>query len=186
VPSSEPSGTYGVYDAALTAAYARRAGSFDLGVGLSYVHERIYLASASALECDLGARWHRGNLTAAAALRNLGVSTAMRSARVPLPWDARIGLRYDVPLFGTRLSTLADARYAPDFAETFHVGLQVVVTSALAVRVGYDESALNNPDDIGLTAGLGLRYGRLGLDYAYIPERDGLGSAHVVTLAVRQ
>lgn len=184
VPWPEPKGTYGVHDAAFTVAYARRAGRFDWGVGLSYVYEKIYFSSASAAALDLGLRWHGDRLTVGAAVRNVGKSGTLRTEGIPLPWDVQAGAAYELPIAGMTLRTMADVRYAPDFHETIHLGTELQLTSALALRLGYRTDQLYQPDGIGLTAGTGVHWRWFRLDYAYLPERDGLGSGHVFNLAI--
>lgn len=184
VPSPEPQGTYGVHDAAFTVAYARRIGRFDWGVGASYVYEKIYFSSVSAAALDIGVRWHAGRVTVGAALRNIGVSERLRAERVPLPWDAQAGVMYERPVAGMTIRTMADVRYAPDFYETLHLGAEAQLTSVFVLRAGYQTNGVKNPDDTGLSAGTGLRYGAFRLDYAYIPERDGLGSGHLFNLSI--
>jgi len=184
VPAPEPSGTYGVHDAAFSVAYARRVGSLDWGAGVSYVYEKIFFSSVSAVALDLGARWRHERWSVGATLRNVGVSGTLRDEKVPLPWDAQAGVTYELPVVGVHLCAMADVRYAPDYFETLHLGTEVRVINSLALRVGYHTGLLTRTGDSGLTAGMGLRYGPLRLDYAYIPERDGLGSTHIVSLAL--
>jgi hypothetical protein len=75
---------------------------------------------------------------------------------------------------------------------SYHIGLEKWVRSILAIRVGYIIGTGDNPRD-GLSAGLGLRaYGTKPLeslsfqfDYAYVPDGDGLGDTHRISMMTR-
>lgn len=181
--SPDPLGTYGVHDAALTVAYARRSGPVAWGVGLNLIHEKIYLDGVTAYAADFGLAWSANRWSAGAALHSVGRSGRLDAQRVPLPWDAQAGAAYRLPLGTHALTTVADVRYAPDYDETLHLGLEADLTRMLALRVGYRTPFRELTGAAGLTAGVGLRLGPVGLDYAYIPERDGLGAGHLFTLA---
>jgi hypothetical protein len=184
LPSAEPSGVYGVHDAAFTVLYARRTGDLDWGVGLTAIVEKIYFSTASAAAISLGARWRRDGLTLGAALRNAGRSGKLRAERIPLPWDVQLGASYERQYLGAILRALADVRAAPDAHESIQVGAEAQVIRALVLRAGYTSAGRHGPDHLGLTAGGGIRRGAFRLDYAFIPDRDGLGSAHLLTASI--
>ena len=183
-PSPEPSGTYGVYDAALSVGYARQSMGLEWGVTAKLIYEKIYFSSVTAVAFDLGARrsWERWSL--GASLRNLGRSGTLRDERVLLPWDGLVGAAYRHPVGPHWLRLTADVRYAPDYFETLHLGAEMEVASKLALRCGYRTGLVERTGDSSLTAGLGLRLGPVRVDYAYIPGRAGLGGGHSVSLGI--
>ena len=67
-----------------------------------------------------------------------------------------------------------------------NLGVEDVVLSLLALRAGYTLN-LSDPglDGLtGVTAGFGLAYRGIALDYAFLPSGD-LGTAHRVSLTYR-
>lgn len=183
VPSLEPFGTYGVHNAAVTAAYARCMDRILLGVAVTAIHEKIYLDDVTAFGVDAGVIWAEGPWRAGAAIRNVGLSGDYRSEGVPLPWDIRVGGSYTRPMGTALLSALLDVRYAPDWHETAHAGVEAVIAELLALRIGYRTAFAGSQHNDGLTAGTGVRLGPVDVDYAYIPTDTGLGSKHLFTLS---
>jgi hypothetical protein len=183
VPSLEPFGTYGVHNAAVTAAYSRRMDRLLWGVAVTAIHEKIYLDDVTAFGIDAGVIWAEGPWRAGAAIRNVGLSGDYRSDGVPLPWDIRVGGSYTRPMGTALFSALLDVRYAPDWHETAHAGVEAILAELLALRIGYRTAFAGREHNDGLTAGTGVRLGPVDVDYAYIPTDTGLGSKHLFTLS---
>ena len=183
VPSESPAGTYGVYDASLSLAYAREAHGIHWGASVAALYEKIHVHSATAFAVDAGAQWRRDGLAVGVALRNLGRSGEMDVERVPLPWDARLGAEYGRGYGDFHARVAADVRYAPDYAETAHAGAEIVFRDVLALRAGYRHGLYESASDDGFSAGAGLQFGRLMVNYAYVPGPDGLDDRHVVAVS---
>ena len=63
----------------------------------------------------------------------------------------------------------------------FNLGGEAAWREMMAVRAGYQFGSSGR----GLTAGVGIRYGVFGLDYAYARLAEGLGDGHSFTVAIR-
>jgi hypothetical protein len=183
VPTPEPSGTYGVYDAALTISYGFAWQGFDWGAGLSYIYEKIYTSQATAIAVDLGIQWHEGPWANGFAVRNLGRSGEMQSERVSLPWDARLGGSYSRAIGDIGMTALTEIRYTPDYVETVHFGIETSPVKPLTLRAGYHVGLNGATSDDGWSAGIGLRWHGMAVNYAFLPEIEEFGGRHLFTLS---
>lgn len=184
IPSAQPSGTYGVYDGAVAIGYGMYHSGVRWGASVKYVWEKIYFNSVTAWAFDFGAVWKRGDLSVGGAVRNIGLSNELKNDRVDLPWDVQVGTSYDQKFGETVLRGMVDFRYAPDWHESLHTGVELDLHRLLILRSGY-RTALGARTDIdGFTYGIGIAYGPIGIDYAYIPTDTGFGTEHLFTVKV--
>jgi hypothetical protein len=184
VPSPNPSGTYGVNDGAVAVGYGMYRTGIHWGASVKYVWEKIYLNSVTAWAIDFGAVWKRGDLSVGGAVRNIGLSNELKSERIDLPWDAQVGASYDQKFGETVLRGMVDFRYAPDWHESVHTGVELDLNRMLVLRTGYRTAIGAQTDIDGFSYGVGLAYGPIGIDYAYIPTDTGFGSEHLFTVRV--
>jgi hypothetical protein len=182
VPTSNSSGVYGVYDAALVLGYARTYGDISLGAGVKGIWEKIYLSSATAWAFDIGMNWRRNNLSLGSTVRNIGISGTLRDESTALPWDAVFGAGYDYEWAGTLVRAGLDLRYAPDHSETLHTGIEATFSRTLTGRIGYRRAIGEYSSTDGVTTGFGIALGTIAFDYAYIPIETGLESEHLFTV----
>ncbi len=172
------------YDLLASVTHARAlGGGVSAGVTAKFFTSLLAGYSSQGGAADLGLQFQLPGLPVrlGAALRNLGAMTAFESEADPLPlrllagasWDLQLGGGHAVNLLADVQQPLAGAENAAAAA-----GLQYSYGSLVAVRAGY--RAL---DDLGsLSLGAGLRFGGIGLDYAYQPF-NGLGDNHRFTLS---
>lgn len=136
-----------------------------------------YTASAAAADVGLQAEAAPG-LCLGLSLQNLGTEITYESEGDPLPLTVRGGAAYAMGL-GSRhnLTLLLDGVKPNDHDFTLHLGAEYAYAGLLAARVGYKAGY----DLEGLTAGLGIAWGPVQLDYAFglISE---LTSTHQVSL----
>jgi len=184
LPTPAPLGTYGVYDAALTIAYARATTLADVGGSITYAYEKIFTAESSAMCASVGVQRHAGDLILGAAARNLGYSSKMKYERTPLPWDIQAGAAYDRHVRDVPFRVVGDLRYAPDWYATFHLGAQATLGNVLIARAGYENGLTRTLSTAGFSGGFGFLRRGFRVDYAYQPQRTGLGSRHVLAVAI--
>ena len=184
LPTPAPLGTYGGYDAALTIAYARATTLADVGGSITYAYEKIFTAESSAMCASVGVQRHAGDLILGAVARNLGYSSKMKYERTPLPWDIQAGAAYDRHVRDVPFRVVGDLRYAPDWYATFHLGAQATLGNVFIARAGYENGLTRTLSTAGFSGGFGFLRRGFRVDYAYQPQRTGLGSRHVLAVAI--
>ncbi len=201
-PSGTPLGEFTSWEGALSASFATTVGD-NLGLGVSMKFIRVDYApqqftierqagSATGFAVDAGALWKLPDqrLNVGFALTNLGPKIAFidREQSDPLPFTARLGAAWTA--FSDELSNLlitadieqslvwlVDSRIDRRRSEIWHGGVEYRYAGLLSVRAGYvrdKDGDFNDP-----TYGLGFIYKeRLSLDYANVPQAQGLDRVH--------
>ncbi len=145
------------------------------------------MEESDGIAADLGGLIQMGMLTLGASAQNLKLRTSNDEGSLPL--NIRAGGAYQFTkdsIIAGELSKLGDAD------PSYHIGLEKWIRGILAIRVGYVIGNEDNPKE-GVSAGLGLRaYGTKPLeavsfqfDYAYVPDGDGLGDTHRISMMTR-
>ena len=175
-------GTFGLHDFAVTATASWRMDtSFSVGISGKFLYEKIYLDETSGAAVDVGARYQLDRKFAiAAGVSNIGSMTPFINEAPRLPAALRLG--------GSFQDDLADRfafAFASDVIKVFnddgvrvHLGAEVVYDSHFALRSGYQIGY----ESKGFSAGFGVHYGIVQLDYAFVPFLDQLGNAHTFAL----
>lgn len=192
---ANPTGTGEEFSSSSIAAAGTygRAISPDLTAGVTgrFVYSSIDTYSANGFLVDLGLYYIPSSLqdlTVGFAVRNAGIQTkAFYKENDPMPTEVAIGCSMD--FLDGELLVAADASYP--FQGDFNVALGVEYTPVdmFSIRAGgnlHDKSAA---DEAGggiidaLAFGVGTRWDRFTLDYAYKPFAD-LGNAHRISVGV--
>ncbi|RPH37796.1 PorV/PorQ family protein [bacterium] len=167
-------------------SYAQAFGTnIRLGVTAKFLYEKILVDEASGYAVDLGAQMRTPveNLTAGIALANLGSMSRLESEKTSLPAMLRVGPAYSFAFAADeyRLNLAVDyLNIFPEKHSYVNTGAEFMFGSILAARGGYQFGS----EGRGLSAGLGVRYGIVGLDYAYSRLAQDLGNTHTLSLAV--
>ncbi len=161
--------------------------SVAVGGAVKYFSQQIDTETYSAVAVDVGGLVKPGveGLQLGLAIQNLGT----RVADSNLPMNAKVGAAYLIPLQISpqdQWHALLDVNLP--FGDTkytsVHLGTEYWYTDLAAVRLGYKIKDSGDLGGIqGLTAGLGLRYSLLNLDYALVSYGD-LGLTHQIALTV--
>ena len=69
-------------------------------------------------------------------------------------------------------------KYLPTSDIHFNLGAEILYDKLIALRVGYQSGYLTK----NITAGLGLMWGNLSVDYALAPFQLGLGNGNILSL----
>ena len=86
-----------------------------------------------------------------------------------------VKIKFDV------ISVLELQKYLDTDDIHLNLAAEVFYDKLIALRVGYQTGY----ESRGFTGGLGLRWGNLGFDYAFLPFSLGLGSANLFSLQFR-
>ena len=170
---------------AVSGSYAKAFGDkLSVGGSLKFVHTSFAAQNESAMAADLGVLYRTPveNLTAGAAIRNFGTNIGPDS----MPLDFKGGVAYK--MLGQRLLIASDVDWMETEREAYwSLGTEFWVTPNLAVRGGYQfghGADQLQTSAVGLGIGLGVKFSRFTMDYAFLPYGD-LGDTHRITLGVR-
>ena len=153
-----------------------------IGISMKYLYEGLYTDEATGLGFDLGVNYQTpiNGLMASAVVKNLGSMNKLKNEKTKLPTEIRIGASYMLDSFGKFDVTGVGEyqKYTATSDNHFNIGAEVAYNKLLALRFGYQTNYVSK----GFTAGFGLMWGNLHLDYAFQPYSFGLGSANIFSL----
>ncbi len=181
----EAEGTFTARDYWLGVSYGRRlSDDLRLGVTAKFLYEKILVDEASGIAFDIGAHYATPleHLSVGAAVDNLGSMNSLRNESTKLPALLRVGPAYSSQLEGT----MAAVTLASDFVHLFsdsksylNLGGEFVFDNSFAARMGYRFGSEGQK----LSAGVGVTYEFLMMDYAYAPLTNDLGTGHTISLS---
>lgn len=175
-------GTYNPLDMGLMLNYSLRLSpSQYLGVNAGFVYEKLASASSVGFSTDLGYTWlpPLQDTKLSVAVRNLGLSSKMNDEAIDLPIIAELDLNrgfdfesYDVVVGGSLSKALDEP-----LKGTLHT--EVHMWDSLILRAGY---RINYSGE-ALSAGLGFRFQKFGVDYGWADSVGDLNSIHALGLS---
>jgi hypothetical protein len=188
-PDPEPIGTFSADGLAYGLRLAAPiGGGWRAGAALRRVHEKISTYDTRGWSVDLATIWRGSTMRLPVfgegstprlglALRNLGSVSKYVSEAPNLPQTISVssGVNRQLPgLEGWSLDTGVEIRHLKHDRLHGHFGLELAAGSRLRVRAGW----MSGYDDRGLTAGFGLVWRGMALDYAWLPFDSGLDDIH--------
>ncbi|MCK5597999.1 PorV/PorQ family protein [bacterium] len=162
---TDPDGTAGeefsAGDMALTLAYGRKiTDSIGIGVGGKYVSQKIDTETATAFTADIGIRAKfMDNICVGLSVQNLFGEIGYTET-FKFPMILRFGLAYKVM---DGITGFGQVDYHMESGVKFSVGAEYVLADMIALRIGYK----GNTDNEGLTAGVGVKYEFIDIDFSY-------------------
>jgi hypothetical protein len=155
----------------------------DVGASVKYLYENIFVDEANGLGFDLGIFYRTpvNGLNISAVVRNLGSMNTLRNVSTKLPTEVRAGTSYEIEIPGSKISLLGGAEYLSytrDNENHLNFGGEATYNHIFSLRAGY----MTNYQSKGFTAGMGIVWGNLNLDYAYLPFKLGLGNASMFSI----
>ena len=179
--TENPDSLFDSNNMALAFSYARaevRPG-LALGASLKYISQDLDTQTDKAVAVDLGSTYQLNDTyTAAFVVQNLGGKVGPDN--LPLLIKGGVARSF----LDGKLAAAADVDWLA-YDERFYLdlGAEYLLGKGLAFRAGYQLG--RSQDELGgltgLGAGLGLKFDRFTLDYAYVPFGD-LGDTHRMTL----
>lgn len=183
-------GDFSATDLALSVAYSREIfDKFSFGIAPFFASSSIDSTSAAAIGVDMGVlmKFDYGRGQIGAVLKNAGtVFSAHLDSAQSLPLNAGVGASYrlkGLPVFAT-----AQGDWFADEGFTAGFGIDFMQLKPLSLRLGYklrdkiDGELAKDETLRGLTAGFGIDYRGMVVDYAF--EHYGeLGMTHKFGLA---
>jgi hypothetical protein len=154
-----------------------------IGIAPKYLYEKIFVDEATGFGFDAGVVYllPEKGLSLGCALTNLGNLSAFRTEKTDLPTTVRAGGTYAFS-FGA-MTLRAAATYSAEVRTSYRhlsFGGDIAYKSLVALRFGYQTGY----ESRGLTAGLGLCYAFVSVEYAYVPFSMDLGEAHILSIGL--
>ena len=178
-------GTFDAHDMAITGSASFKAAD-DLAFGVSgkFLYEKIFTDEASGYAIDLGGMYTVSpSLAVGAALSNLGSVNELKNEKIELPALLRAGAAYTGAL-ADRFTYAVNGEVVKIFKQSkppLHMGGEVSFDKTIALRAGYQTGY----EAKNISAGVGVGYGMLLFDYAFVPLQSGLGTSHTFSLSFR-
>jgi hypothetical protein len=153
------------------------------GATVRYLYEGLLNDEANGWGFDLGVHYTSpiNGLTFSSVVKNIGSMDALRNEATKLPTDFRLGSAYNFKIESAKLDIVAVGEFQKylDADDThFNLGGDVVYDRTFALRLGYQTGY----ESKGFTGGIGLMWGSLRFDYAYMPFSLGLGNANLFSI----
>lgn len=177
-PSEEPIGIFDAQDMLLFAGYSRVfSPKLSGGFAAKYAAEKIETRTADAVMFDAGLQFvPMGKLTIGLALRHMGSKPKFGEEEIELPLTFAGGASIDV----NNLVLAVEATAPKESDVRINIGAEKTFAKMVAIRGGYKVGY----DEEDFAAGVGFKKSIWEIDYAFVPYKSGLGSAHRFALTV--
>jgi hypothetical protein len=157
--------------------------NLDFGATIKYLYEGLLNDEATGFGFDAGLNYKTPveGLTASAVIKNLGSMNALRNEETKLPAEFRVGGAYEFRIEEAKLDFILAGEFQKYIdTDDIHLigGGEAVYNKVFAARVGYQSGY----EARGFTGGVGLSWGSLRLDYAFLPFSLGLGNANLFSI----
>ena len=155
----------------------------DFGATIKYLYEGLLNNESSGYGFDFGLNFFTPvkGLTASAVIKNIGTMSELRVEKTKLPSEFRLGGAYNFGFSTAKLDFILAAEFQK-YLETddIHIngGGEIIYNQTFAARVGYQSGY----EARNFTGGIGIMWGNLRLDYAYMPFSLGLGNANLFSI----
>ena len=183
--SEIPDGETSAHNVNLGLSYATGlGGGWKIGGQIKYLYEKYYLESAAGFAFDVGVMKQQilPDLSFGAVVQNIGSMGELKNEATTLPLSLRSGVSYYLPwdLFENRPIVAADVFYVNNDVTRVGLGFETGILGNFDFRAGY----ILGSESLGLTAGLGVRYGVFNIAYAFVPLAYDLGNSHRFSLLI--
>ena len=191
----DPTGTgeqFSSNSMALAGTWARPlTESISVGATGRFIYSQIDTYNANGFSVDIGGIYCPPSIrgfAGALVVRNAGIQTkAFYSENDPMPTDISAGVSQQLIQGSLLLAANATMPFEGEFDAA--VGAEYKPMDMLALRAGWSLKAMDTADAAGggfidaMGFGMGTRYNKFSLDYAWKPYAD-LGNTHRITLGI--
>lgn len=180
----EPEGTFDAHYFSLIGGTGFRIKERLLaGFAIKYLYENIFIDESNGYAIDFGLLYKDliENVNLGFSIRNTGKVNSLSSESSDLPQEIRFGIS-SFNFFSIRKfvfnPTLELRSFIKSKETNFIIGMEVDYNGFLKLRTGYRSGNLLN----NYSLGIGLVYGRLNFDFAYIPFKNNFNNATIISL----
>jgi hypothetical protein len=190
IPTTEPLDLIDAHDVVMSFSYARVfKAKYGLGLSVKWLYEKIDISSASGFGFDVGGICNpiagsgnsvTENLRFGAAILDLGPKIKFNEDEYPLPTQYKAGIGYSLEKkdWQSNVTVNMDVVKPRDDDAKLHLGTEYELYQTLSLRLGY----LFGYSEKNVSFGMGIRYKKYAIDYAFIPYKSDLGDVHCITL----
>jgi len=152
-----------------------------IGIAPKYLYEKIFVDEATGYGIDAGVIYTPpvDGVNLGCSLTNLGSLSAFRNERTDLPSQIRVGGTYSFNL--DEMIFRAATTFSSEFGTSINhcsIGGEVTYDHTFTARFGYQTGI----DTRGFSAGIGIRYSFVSVDYAYVPFSLQIGNSHLISI----
>ncbi len=149
------------------------------GITAKFLYEKIYIDEASGFGLDFGTNYIYNNFSFSAVLQNIGSMNELKSESSKMPTSIRFGGSYKKDFNNFSFTGAAEGFKVFD-GGIFHLnfGAEGGYKDIVFLRAGYQTGYENK----GFSAGLGLKYKSVYIDYAIVPYSEGFGTGNTISL----
>lgn len=171
----------GFYDLGLDVVAARRFGGLSAAVGATYIREHVGSEDGSGVAFHAGASYWLGPTLLHASVRDAGGSVHFPSGawNIAPEWSAGAG-RVIRSAAGTFLAGV-QASTSDTYGTRIRLGVDYALSDIVTLRTGINDNLDDSQSESRFNAGLGLQYGSMSFEYAYIPQ-EYFSGAHTFSL----
>jgi hypothetical protein len=153
----------------------------SIGIAPKYLYEKIFVDDATGWGVDIGTLYTPpiDGLVLGFALTDLGSLAAFRHDRTDFPSQARIGATYSFSV--NEISFRTATAFASEFGVSVNhasFGCEAIY-DPVSVRIGYTTGY----EYRGFSAGLGLQYSMVNIDYAFLPSSSQMGNSNIISIS---
>ena len=181
--SGPPIGTFDSRNAAFGISGAYKIDpSLSFGITTKYLYEKILVDEATGYAVDLGGLYQTPwDVRFAFVVNNLGSMNALDKEASKLPTSIRVGGAYQLGIesMNGNITFATDVvSFTLENKSHLYLGTEFDYSNLIAVRFGYQTGY----EAKSFSTGIGIHYGMLQLDYAFVPFQSDLGSTHTISL----
>jgi hypothetical protein len=192
VATTEPIALFDAHDVVMSFSCARDlTNKYAMGFSIKWIYEKIDISSASGWGFDLGGIFSPfagtgksvlENLSLGMAILNLGSKMKFEKDSFPLPTQYKAGVSYSAEResWQSDFTLSLDVVKPRDDEVKVHLGGEYGLYQSFKLRLGY-QSAYNEKD---LSFGMGIKFKKYAIDYAFLPYKSDLGDVHCISLDV--
>ena len=158
--------------------------TFYIGATGKFLYEKILVYDASGFGADVGGTYKTPwDVRVGLSVSNLGSVNKLENVSTKLPVIVRFGGMHQrtIESFDGTLTIAFDVVSVSGEKKAHpHIGAEMNFKQAFAVRAGYQ----GGYEGKNVSAGVGIHYDLLHVDYAYVPFQYDLGTTHTISLII--
>ena len=175
-------GTFNAQSAFFQLSYGIEvAQNIRIGISPKYLYEKIYVDETTGYGLDAGVIYTPpvDGLSLGCSITNMGSLSAFNTERIDLPAEVRLGGTYSINVTNMifRFATAFTSELGTS-TNHYNIGGEATYDHIFNMRVGYQTGI----DTRGFSAGIGIRYSIVAIDYAYVPFSMQLGNSQVISI----